>query len=145
MGGALSGSRSDPFANFFFGGFANNWVDHRAIKQFRETESFPGIDINSVGGSNYGKFQVEWTTPPLRFRRAGTPSFYFRWADLSLFTTGLVTNVDNRALRHELASVGVQLDVRSITLSHLESTFSVGYAAAVERGGPVRSAGRCSF
>jgi hypothetical protein len=144
-GSALGGNRSDPFANFFFGGFANNWVDHRAIKQFRETQSFPGVDINSVGGSNYGKLQVEWTTPPLRFRRAGMPSFYFRWADLSLYTTGLVTNIDRRALRRELASVGAQLDVRSITLSHLESTFSLGYAAAVERGGPFRSAWMFSF
>jgi len=144
-GSALSGDRNSPFANFFFGGFANNWVDHRAIKQFRETESFPGIDINSVGGSNYGKLQVEWTTPPLRFRRAGSPSFYFRWADLSLYTTGLVTNVDHQALRRALASVGVQLDVRSITLSHLESTFSLGYAAAVERGGPFHSAWMFSF
>lgn len=144
-GSALGGNRSDPFANFFFGGFANNWVDHRAIKQFRETESFPGVDINAVGGSNYAKVQAEWTTPPLRFRRAGSPGFYFRWVDLSLYTTGLVTNVDHRALRRTLASVGAQLDVRSITLSHLESTFSVGYAAAVERGGPFHSAWMFSF
>jgi hypothetical protein len=144
-GWALSGDRSSPFANFFFGGFANNWVDHRAIKQFRETESFPGIDINAVGGGNYAKLQLEWTTPPLRFRRAGMPSFYFRWADLSLYATGLVTNVDTRASRRELASVGAQLDVRSITLSHLESTFSLGYAAAVERGGPFHSAWMFSF
>ncbi|MGE5758747.1 MAG: YncE family protein [Gemmatimonadota bacterium] len=144
-GSALGGNRSDPFANFFFGGFANNWVDHRAIKQFRETESFPGVDINAVGGSNYAKVQAEWTTPPLRFRRAGSPGFYFRWVDLSLYTTGLVTNVDHRALRRKLASVGAQLDVRSITLSHLESTFSVGYAAAVERGRPFHSAWMFSF
>jgi hypothetical protein len=144
-GSALGSDRNSSFANFFFGGFANNWVDHRAIKQFRETASFPGIDINSVAGGNYGKFQVEWTIPPLRFRRAGIPSFYFRWADLSLYTTWLLTNVDNRALRRELASVGVQLDVRSITLSHLESTFSLGYAAAVERSGPFHSAWMFSF
>lgn len=120
-------------------------MDHRDIKQFRETESFPGIDINAVAAGNYAKAQIEWTTPPLRFRRAGMPSFYFRWADLSLYTTGLVTNVDQRALRQELASVGVQLDVRSITLSHLESTFSVGYAAAVQRSGPFHSAWMFSF
>lgn len=144
-GTALAGNRADPFANFFFGGFGNNWVDYRAIKQFRDTESFPGLGINEAGGANYGKVQVEWTTPPLRFRRVGIPSFYFRWADLSLFATGLVTNVADRATRREVASVGAQLDVRSVTVSHLESTFSLGFAAARGRGVPRRSEWMFSF
>jgi hypothetical protein len=144
-GSALAGNRSDAFAQFFFGGFGNNWVDYREIQQFRNTESFPGIDINSVGGANYGKVQAEWVSPPLRFRRVGIPSFYLRWADLSLFATGLSTNVDDAAARRTLASVGAQLDVRLITLSHLESTLSVGYAEAWERSGPPRSAFMFSF
>src|SRR4029077_12865633 len=86
-GPALAGNRSDPFAKFFFGGFGNNWVDYRDIRQFREIESFPGIGINGVGGASYAKTQVEWVLPPLRFRRVGIPSFYLRWASLSLFTT----------------------------------------------------------
>jgi hypothetical protein len=133
-GSALAGIRNDPFASFYFGGFGNNWVDHRAIRQFRETEAFPGIDINAIGGSNYGRVQVEWTTPPLRFRRAGTPSFYLRWADLSLFTTGLVTDMDQASIRQELVSAGAQLDLRLVTLSHLDSTFSFGFATAWGQG-----------
>lgn len=144
-GAALAGARSDPFANFFFGGFGNNWVDYREIQQFRNTESFPGIAINSVGGANYGRAQVQWVSPPLRFRRFGIPSFYLRWADLSLFATGLSANVDQPAVRRTLASVGAQVDVRLITLSHLESTLSVGYAEAWERSGPPRSAFMFSF
>ena len=132
-GSALAGKRDEAFANFYFGGFGNNWVDHRAIRQFRETESFPGIDINAVGGATYVKGQVEWTLPPLRFRRVGIPSFYFRWADLSLFATGLVTDVDRESVRRELVSAGAQLNIRLVTLSHLESTISLGFAAA---GGP---------
>ena len=144
-GSALAGVRNAPFASFYFGGFGNNWVDHRAIRQFRETESFPGIDINSVGGSNYGRAQVEWTTPPLRFRRAGIPSFYLRWAGLSLFATGLVLDVDDDDARRSLASVGAQLDVRLVTLSHLDSTFSLGFAGAWGDGLPLRSAWMFSF
>jgi hypothetical protein len=146
-GTALSGSRTDPFANFYFGGFGNNWVDYRSIRQFRNAESFPGMAINAVGGANYGKAQVEWTSPPLRFRRAGTPSFYLRWADLSLFATGLVTDVDDRAARRTMASAGAQLDVRLVTLSHLDSTFSIGYAVAGgrEAGIPFGSAWMFSF
>jgi len=144
-GSALAGNRSDPFAQFFFGGFGNNWVDYRDIRQFRETASFPGIGINDIGGASYGKAQVEWVLPPLRFRRVGIPSFYLQWADLSLFTTGLVTDVDERAARRTLASAGAQLDFRLVTLSHLESTLSIGFAVAHEPGAPLHSAGMFSF
>jgi hypothetical protein len=144
-GSALAGVRNDPFASFYFGGFGNNWVDHRGIRQFRETESFPGIDINQVGGSNYGRVQVEWTTPPFRFRRVGIPSAYLRWADLSVFTTGLVTDVDQPSLRRELVSVGAQANLRLVTLSHLDSTFSFGFASAWGKGLAPSSAAMFSF
>ncbi len=144
-GTALAGNRSDPFARFFFGGFGNNWVDYRAIQQFRNSESFPGIAINAVGGASYGKAQVEWVSPPLRFRRVGIPSLYLRWAELSLFGAGLVTDVDDRAARRTIASVGAQLDVRLVTLSHLDSTFSIGYAVARGDGVPLGSALMFSF
>jgi hypothetical protein len=144
-GTSLAGRRVDALANFYFGGFGNNWVDHRGIRQFRETESFAGIDINAAGGANYARVQAEWTTPPLRFRRVGIPSFYARWVALSLFTTGLVIDVDDATLRRELANVGAQLDVRVITLSHLESTFSVGFASAWGRGLAPASALMFSF
>lgn len=144
-GTSLAGRRVDPLAQFYFGGFGNNWVDHRTIRQFRETESFSGLDINSVGGANYARVQAEWTTPPLRFRRVGIPSFYLRWATLSFFTTGLVTDVDDATIRREVANVGAQVDIRLITLSHLESTFSFGYATAWEQGRSPSSALMFSF
>ncbi|MGD8728045.1 MAG: hypothetical protein PVH40_10395, partial [Gemmatimonadales bacterium] len=141
-GAALAGDQDEPFANFFFGGFGNNWVDYRDIRQFRTTESFPGIAINEVGGVNYVRGQLEWMLPPLRFRRVGIPSFYLRWAGLSFFATGLMTNVDDLVARvtrtrRTLGSVGAQLDLRVVTLSHLNSTFSIGFAVAGERGAPL--------
>jgi hypothetical protein len=144
-GAALTGPRDEPFANFYFGGFGNNWVDHRAIRQFRDVESFPGIDINAVGGSSYGRVQVEWMLPPLRFRRVGIPSVYLRWAGLSVFATGLKTDLDDWAAGGELASVGAQLDLRLVTLSHLNSTFSFGYASAWGRDRPRDDALMFSF
>jgi hypothetical protein len=144
-GTALAGNRSDAFARFFFGGFGNNWVDYRAIRQFREAESFPGIGIDAIGGASYGKVQVEWVLPPVRFRRVGIPSCYFQWADLSLFSIGLMTDVDDTTARRTLAGAGAQLDLRLVTLSHLESTLSIGFAVARERGGPTNSAFMFSF
>ncbi|MDQ3518546.1 MAG: hypothetical protein M3466_09080 [Gemmatimonadota bacterium] len=144
-GTSLGGDRNDPFARSYFGGFGNNWVDYRGIKQFRSTESFPGLAINQVGGANYGKAQVEWTSPPLRFRKVGIPSAYLRWAGLSAFASGLVTDFDDRATRRSFVSMGAQADVRLITLSNLESTFSVGLAAAAGKGIPRSSALMISF
>jgi len=144
-GSALAGNRSDAFAQYFFGGFGNNWVDYRAVKQFRETESFPGFGIDAIGGASYGKVQAEWVLPPLRFRRVGIPTCYLQWADLSLFATGLETDVDDPADRQTLASAGAQLDFRLVTLSHLASTLSLGYAVAHERPGVNHSAFMFSF
>lgn len=144
-GTSMGGDRNDPFARSYFGGFGNNWVDHRGIKQFRNTESFPGLDINQVGGATYGKAQVEWTSPPLRFRKVGVPSAYLRWAGLSAFASGLVTDFDDAPTRRSFVSVGAQADLRLITLSHLESTFSVGFAVAAGQGIPRSSALMMSF
>lgn len=143
-GGSAGGDRNDPFARSYFGGFGNNWVDYRGIKQFRNTESFPGIDINQIGGATYGKAQIEWNSPPLRFRKVGIPSAYLRWAGLSLFASGLVTDPEHES-RRGFVSVGAQADLRSITLSHLESTFSVGAATAAGDGLRRRSAFMISF
>lgn len=144
-GRSMGGDRNDPFARSYFGGFGNNWVDYRGIKQFRNTESFPGLAINQVSGATYGKAQVEWNSPPLRFRKVGVPVAYLRWVGLSAFASGLVTDFDDAAMRRSYVSFGAQADLRMITLSHLESTFSVGLAAAAGQGIPRRSALMISF
>jgi hypothetical protein len=134
VGTSMGGHRNDSFARTYFGGFGNNWVDYRGIKQFRNTESFPGLEINEVGGATYSRAQVEWTSPPLRFRKVGIPSAYLRWAGLSAFASGLVTDFDDDKTRRSFVNVGAQADLRSITLSHMESTLSVGFAAAAAKG-----------
>ncbi|MBA2303014.1 MAG: PD40 domain-containing protein, partial [Acidobacteria bacterium] len=48
--GISPGDRDEPFANFFFGGFGNNWVDRGEVKRYREYYAFPGADLNEVGG-----------------------------------------------------------------------------------------------
>jgi hypothetical protein len=115
-GSALAGDRTQPFARFYFGGFANNWVDRREIKQYRNAESFPGLEINEVGGATYTKAQVEWVSPPFRFRSVGIPSAFLRWANLSLFATGLVTDVQDIAVRRAFTSVGAQVDQRVVPI-----------------------------
>ena len=87
--------RAEPFANFFFGGFGNNYVDHRDEKRYREYYGFPGAELNEIGGRNFVKSTVEWNLPPWRFRRVGTPGFYATWLRPAMFVTGLATNLDD--------------------------------------------------
>ena len=131
--GAGLGPRTETLANFYFGGFGNNWVDHSDVAQYRDQSSFPGIDVNlqaSVAGTDYGKLTLEWDLPPLRFRRMGLQDFYVTWARCALFSSGIVTNVGDPVFRTEFYNVGAQLDFRLVLFSSLPSTFSMGYASA---------------
>ena len=120
-------------------------MDYRGIKQFQNTESFPGVDINQVSGATYGKAQVEWVSPPVRFRKVGVPSAYLRWAGLTVFASGLETDFDDASARRGYVNAGAQADLRLITISQFESTFSVGVAAAAGQRMPRRSALMVSF
>jgi hypothetical protein len=122
----------EPLNNFFFGGFGNNWVDHKSVNRYRNFYAFPGIELNSLGGTNYAKLLVEWGLPVVRFSRFGTPTFYLSSAHLTLFTTGITTNLDDSSLQRTLFNVGAQLNIKLVSFFSLPYTFSVGYAAAFE-------------
>ena len=131
-GGHSFGTRLEPLANFYLGGFGNNWVDHAEVNRYREYYSFPGVELNEIAGKNYGKALLEWTLPPLRFRRVGVPVLYANWARLAFFTSGIVTNLDSGQHRRKFANVGAQLNLKLVMFSSLEATLSGGYALAAE-------------
>jgi hypothetical protein len=138
----------EPLGNFYFGGFGNNWVDHRANRRYRSYHTFPGVDLNAIGGTNFTRLLVEWVTPPVRFRRAGVTSLYANWMQLSLFSTGIITNLDEPVWvmstisgpdgpevvrdrrQNRFYNAGAQLDMRLSLFSIMDATFSVGYARA---------------
>jgi hypothetical protein len=123
----------EPFANFYLGGFGNNWIDHLSEKRYREYYSFPGVELNELGGLNYAKMMLEWNLPPLRFRHWGSTFLYLSWARLSMFSTALLMDYDRLPQRRLISNLGSQLDFRFIALSHLNLTFSLGYAVAFEK------------
>jgi hypothetical protein len=134
-GGWSPGKRDASFSNFFFGGFGNNWIDHAAsVNRYREYYSFPGVELDAIAGTNFGKALAEWTLPPLRFKRIGLASLYANWLRLTFFSSGIATNVDDAGLRRELVNAGAQVNLKIVIFSSLESTFSVGYARAMEKG-----------
>ena len=132
--GKSFGDRENAFGNFYFGGFGNNWIDYQEVRRYREFYSFPGLTLNEAGGNDFGKATLEWTLPPLRFRRAGVPALYANWTRLALFTSELVTDMTKRDLRQRAWATGAQIDLSLVMFSNLESTLSAGYAIA-HRGG----------
>jgi hypothetical protein len=138
----------EPLGNFYFGGFGNNWIDHRANRRYRSYHTFPGTELNAIGGTNFTKLMVEWVTPPVRFRRFGFMSLYSNWMQLSLFSTGIITNLDKpvwesvietgddgpetvRSRRqHRFYNAGAQLDMKLAIFSIMDATLSFGYAMA---------------
>jgi hypothetical protein len=127
------GNRNEPFANFYFGGFGNNYVDNQTEKRYREYYSFPGVELNGISGTNYGKLMFEWNLPPLRFSNLGFSSFYVNYARTSLFSTVLSSNIDSKDYQRSLANIGAQIDFKIIMFFHLKLTFSAGYAMAFEK------------
>jgi hypothetical protein len=120
------------FANFYFGGFGNNYVDYRNEKRYREFYSFPGLELNELGGRNFARTMVEWNLPPWRFARVGKPGAYLTWVRPALFVSGIATNMDAPDIRHYVGTAGGQLDFRFTVLSNLDMTLSVGAGWAFE-------------
>lgn len=128
--GVSSGEREVTFANFYFGGFGNNWIDHQNAQRYREFYSFPGVELNAVEAQNFAKLMLEWNLPPLRFRRFGFTNLYLNWTRLSLFTSGIMEDLHKKEYQTSIANIGAQLDFKLVIFTYMSSTFSLGYAVA---------------
>ncbi len=128
--GAAFGDPFDEFANFFFGGFGNNYVDRESVKRYREYYAMPGFELNAIPGRNFYRGTLEWNLPPVRFKRVGKPNFYLSWARPALFASYLTTNLDSTVIQQEAQSYGIQIDFRFTLMSRLNMTLSTGYAKA---------------
>ncbi len=126
--GVSDGDRADPFANFFFGGFGNNYVDSGEIKRYRQHHAFPGFELNEIGGRSFARHQVEWNLPPVVFESVGSPGFYLNWLRPAVFVSALSTDPDSGSRRANYANFGTQVDLRFMVLHWFEMTLSAGYA-----------------
>ena len=133
--GKSFGDRTNPFANFYFGAYGNNYVDHGTASRYREYYSFPGVPIDQIGATSFGKVTGEWNLPPVRFRQFGTTWLYLNWARLSLFSSSLITNFAGAAARGYYTDLGTQLDFRIVLFTYLNATLSGGYAEASDYHG----------
>jgi hypothetical protein len=126
--GWAHGDDGDPFANFYFGAFGNNYVDHGEVKRYRDYASFPGFELDQLSGRTYARSMLEWNLPPIRFSGVGTPANYLSWARPALFAGILKTNPDDSARSQTARDVGFQIDFRFNVMHDQEMTLSLGAA-----------------
>ncbi len=133
-----AGSRNNPLAHFYLGGFGNNYVDsgsHGGAQRYRDLLSMPGFDLDALSGKSLAKSTLEWCLPPLRFEALGTPGFYASWIRPEVFVSGLETDPDHRASRHSAHDVGAQLDLQLHVLHRQPMMLSVGVARGFSSAG----------
>ncbi len=122
------GDKNNSYTNFYFGGFGNNYIDKKNEKRYRTAQSFSGVDLNAISGKSYLKNMLELNLPPIRFKEIGNSAFYMRWIRTSIFTSLLNTNLEDNGQYYY--NVGIQTDLRVISMSFLKTTFSLGYSFA---------------
>jgi hypothetical protein len=132
--GAADQKNSLTVANFYFGGFGNNYVDDGSIQRYRDWESFPGFGLQEISGLNFVREMIEWNIPPLVFESAGTAAFHAAWLRPAIFASAMVTNPGNSSLRQNYESVGGQADLRFSILHWYDLTLSAGYAVGFRDG-----------
>ena len=125
--GTGSGDRQSALRDFYFGSFGNNYVDDRAVKRYREYESFPGFDIDALSARTFIRSVAEWNLPPIRFADVGSPALYLSSARPAVFAGVLASNLGSGD-RRTSETVGAQLDFNFSVAVRLPMTFSIGYA-----------------
>ena len=126
--GQSFGNENSVFGNDYFGGFRNNYIDHKFPFQFREINAMPGAEIDEIVAHSYAKVTSELNFKPIRFKEIGFIPLYPTYAQLILFSTDLLTNLWTGGTNCNYVNVGAQLNVEIVLFSYLNTTWSVGYA-----------------
>jgi hypothetical protein len=126
--GLADGDREQSLANWYFGGFGNNYVDDGDEKRYRLFYSMPGFEIDEIAAQDFFKTMLEWNLPPITFEEVGTPSFYLTWIRTALFAGGMMTDIGDSDYEETYASLGVQVDLHFTIVHRLPMTLSLGFA-----------------
>jgi hypothetical protein len=126
--GIADGERDNSLANWYFGGFGNNYVDDGDEKRYRLFYSLPGFEIDEIAGQDFFKSVLEWNLPPITFEEVGTPSFYLTWLRAALFAGTMITDVGDSDYEETYSSLGLQVDLHFTIVHRLPMTLSLGYA-----------------
>ena len=137
-----TGTRTNPLANSYLGGFGNNYVDsgsNGGAQRYRDLLGMPGFKLDALNGKSLVKATLEWCLPPVRFEALGSPGFYASWVRPEVFVSALETDPDNRAFRRSAHDVGAQLDLQLHVMHWQSMMLSVGAARGFAAAGLGRS------
>jgi hypothetical protein len=135
---ASAGSRTNPLANFYLGGFGNNYVDsaaHGGAQRYRDLLSMPGFGLDALPGKSLAKTTLEWSLPPIRFEALGSPGFFVSWARPELFAGALETDPTSSAFRRTAHDFGAQLDFQLHVMHREPMMLSIGVAKGTASNG----------
>jgi hypothetical protein len=132
--GKADGDRENTLANWYFGGFGNNYVDDGEVKRYREFYSLPGFEIDGISAQDFIKSVLELNLPAIRFEEVGIPSFYLQHLRTALFAAALTTDIGDRQYEETYSSFGLQVDLFFTMIHRLPMTLSVGYARGYRDG-----------
>lgn len=147
-GSASAGDRTDALANFYLGGFGNNYVDNGGnggAQRYRDFLSMPGFDLDALSGQSLLKSMLEWCLPPWRFEAFGSPGAYVSWARPELFVSVLETDPGDSTYHRSSSDVGAQLDFQLQVMHRLPMMLSIGVAQGYGGGGLGRTEFMLSF
>ena len=131
--GAGGGPATTRWAEFYFGGFGNNYVDDGEVKRYREYNSFPGFKIDELAARSFAKSLLELNLPPVRFSDIGQPSLFLSSLRTAVFAGALEVNPGDKDSR-TLETVGGQFDFNFTVALRLPMVLSVGAASGFEDG-----------
>jgi hypothetical protein len=126
-GGIFHGHDDLAFGKFYFGGFGNQLLENKEVKQYRDVFRFPGIPAYSLDGRGFAKLMIENNLPPLRLRGVGIGSHFLNHIDASLFTQILLIGAQET---NAFGNLGGQVNLVFNHWLNLESTVSAGVARA---------------
>ena len=126
-GGYASAPREVAIGQYYLGGFGNQLLENKGVKQFRDPLRFPGVPVYSLPTGGFAKVMVEHNLPPLRFDGARVGSHALSHVDASWFAQGLVRDTAPGSIGR---SLGAQVNLVFEHWSNLESTVSAGVARA---------------
>ena len=130
--GYLHTQQDLAFGKFYFGGFGNQYLENKEVKQYRHAFRFPGVPIYSLVSERFTKVMVEHNLPPLRFGNARLGQHFLSHIDASWFSQGLIVKSNRKNM---WVNLGAQVNFVFMHWFNLESTFSAGIAKAWNRSG----------
>jgi len=125
--GSAGGDPTDPLGAFYMGAFGNNYVDDKAVKRYRQWDSFPGFGIDEIAARRFAKSLLELNLPPVRFSNIGVPSLFLSSARPAVFA-GVLAIDPVSGPSEVLGTAGAQLDWNFTVALRLPMVFSVGFA-----------------